>query len=86
MSWKHSQEEYSILSKFHFKRLTIIFLMAFGVALPLTAFCQEGGLKNRGAFSFYLENDVFAGMDRYYTHGVKLTWISLDRLSSQFDP
>jgi len=64
MSWKHSQEEYSILSKFHFKRLAIIFLMVFGIVLPLTAFCQEGELINRGAFSFYLENDVFAGTDR----------------------
>lgn len=26
------------------------------------------------SFSFYMENDVFAGQDRQYTNGIKLTW------------
>jgi len=30
----------------------------------------------KGRLSFYLENDLFARTDRYYTNGVKLTWIS----------
>jgi len=74
------------LSRFHLKWLAIIFWVAFGIIFPLTAFSQEDGLKNRSAFSFYLENDFFAGTDRYYTHGVKMTWISPDKLSSRFDP
>jgi len=68
------------LSRFHLKWLAIIFWVAFGIIFPLTAFSQEDGLKNRSAFSFYLENDFFAGTDRYYTHGVKMTWISPDKL------
>jgi len=45
------------------------FLLLSAVAMPCAA-------QNRGAFSFHLENDVFAGTDRYYTSGVKLSWIS----------
>ncbi len=31
-----------------------------------------------GTFSLYFENDFFGGTDRYYTNGVKLSWISPD--------
>ncbi len=31
-----------------------------------------------GTFSIYMENDLFAGTDRYYTSGVKLSWSSPD--------
>ncbi len=31
-----------------------------------------------GTFSTYIENDLFAGTDRYYTSGVKLSWSSRD--------
>lgn len=31
-----------------------------------------------GTFSFYFENDFFADTDRYYTNGIKLSWISPD--------
>jgi lipid A 3-O-deacylase len=63
----------------------ISLLTVLGGSLLLTAFVQVGWAENRGAFSFFLENDVFALTDRYYTHGLKLTWISPDRLSSRFD-
>ena len=29
-----------------------------------------------GTVSFYMENDLFAGTDRYYTSGVKIGWSS----------
>lgn len=32
----------------------------------------------RGTFSFYFENDLFTGTDRFYTNGVKLGWSSAD--------
>jgi lipid A 3-O-deacylase len=50
--------------------------IVLGCSLLLSAFVLPGFTQNRGAFSFYLENDVFALTDRYYTHGVKLAWIS----------
>jgi hypothetical protein len=31
-----------------------------------------------GTLSFYFENDLFVGTDRYYTNGVKLSWSSAD--------
>jgi len=52
----------------------------------LSAIAQPCDAQNRGAFIFQLENDVFALTDRYYTHGVKLTWISPDRMSGESDP
>lgn len=35
----------------------------------------------RGTFSLYVENDYFAGTDRGYTSGMKLTWVSSRLLS-----
>jgi hypothetical protein len=66
-------------------KLKILLLIFMGGFLLLSAVVQPGNAQNRGAFSFQLENDVFAGTDRYYTHGVKLTWISPDRMSLQSD-
>ena len=36
------------------------------------------GEEKLGNFSLYFENDFFGGTDRYYTNGVKLSWISPD--------
>ena len=33
---------------------------------------------DRGTFTVYMENDLFAGTDRYYTSGVKMSWSSAD--------
>ena len=60
--------------------------MTLGLSLLLSALVPLGLAQNRGAFSFYLENDIFAGTDRYYTHGVKLTWISPDKIANRSDP
>lgn len=64
----------------------VFFIMIFAGSFLLIAMVLPGVAQNRGVFSFHLENDVFAGTDRYYTHGVKLTWVSPDRMSSQSDP
>ena len=37
---------------------------------------EEPAPISKGTFSFYFENDLFAGTDRYYTSGVKLGWTS----------
>ena len=57
-----------------------------GSSLLLILLVLPGVAENRGAFTFHLENDLFAGADRYYTHGVRLTWITPDRMSNGTDP
>lgn len=34
--------------------------------------------RHSGVFTFYFENDVFAGEDRHYTNGLKLSWLTSD--------
>jgi len=63
----------------------VLLLTLLGGSLLLTVFIQTGWAENQGAFIFFLENDVFALTDRYYTHGMKLSWVSPDRLFSLFD-
>ncbi len=64
----------------------IVFLIVLGSAILLSAIVQPCDAQNRGAFSFHLENDVFALTDRYYTHGLKLGWISPYKMANQSDP
>jgi hypothetical protein len=65
------------------KSRILIVLLGF---LMFAVLVQPGEPQNRGAFSFYIENDCFAMTDRYYTNGVKLTWVSPDRLTLKHDP
>ncbi len=60
-------------------------LTILGGFLLLSLFIQTGWAENKGAFGFFLENDVFAFTDRYYTNGMKLSWTSPDRFSGMFD-
>ena len=60
-------------------------LTVMGGLFLLTAFIQTGWAENHGALIFFLENDIFAFTDRYYTHGMKLSWTSRERHSSRFD-
>jgi lipid A 3-O-deacylase len=48
------------------------------MVLPLAAMAEVEKAAESKAFSFYLENDVFARTDRHYTSGARLTWISPD--------
>ena len=48
-------------------------LIAFLLHSPAHGAGQD---VSAGTFSIYLENDLFAGTDRYYTSGVKLGWSS----------
>jgi lipid A 3-O-deacylase len=52
-------------------RLIILLILLSSVA---AAQIEKG--KHRGRLSFRLENDLFAGTDRDYTSGMRLTWIS----------
>lgn len=53
-----------------------LLLIALVALFPLTAAAEEGRERVSGTFSFYFENDIFAGTDRDYTSGWKLAWIS----------
>ncbi len=54
------------------RRLLLCLLLAVA-CVPARA---EKPRENSWTFAFQFENDLFAGTDRYYTNGIKLTWIS----------
>ncbi len=55
-----------------------IALMALfaGIISSGTAFADDR--KDFGTWSFQLENDLFAGTDRHYTNGLRVSWLSPD--------
>jgi lipid A 3-O-deacylase len=53
-----------------------VLLTLVGSLLLILVTAQPCAGQNRGVLSFGLENDFFAGTDRYYTNGIKLTWTS----------
>ncbi len=57
------------------KRKVLILSVLVGV-LFLAAAARGEQDKSSGVLSFRLENDMFAGTDRYYTNGVRMTWVS----------
>ena len=57
------------------KHLLMIMFLGFAMVLGTK---QAWGTGDLGSFTFYFENDLFAGTDRYYTSGIKLTSISPD--------
>jgi len=59
------------------RRLRWVFLLAASLSAPLALQAQTAPLKG-GTLSIYFENDLFAGTDRYYTNGTKISWTSTD--------
>ena len=55
-----------------------ITLLILIVGMPFAAMAEVKNAADSKTFSFYLENDTFAGTDRHYTSGLRLTWISPD--------
>jgi len=55
------------------KQKKTIFLLIV-LLLPHWILAQTEKAQNSGNFSFFFENDVFAGTDRGYTSGIKLVW------------
>jgi lipid A 3-O-deacylase len=55
-----------------------ITLLSLLMAIPVAAMAEVENASDSNTFSFYLENDAFAGTDRYYTSGIRLTWVSPD--------
>lgn len=56
-----------------------VFCAILFISEPAPAFSAEASDPEKAwTFSVYFENDIFAGTDRNYTNGVKLSWISPD--------
>lgn len=53
-----------------------ITLLILIVVFPFAALAEVDNAVDSNTFSFYLENDAFAGTDRHYTSGIRLTLIS----------
>ena len=49
---------------------------AAGDGKQLAQEVAKAGDTELGTFTFQFENDLFAGTDRYYTNGVRLSWLS----------
>lgn len=62
----------------------IVFIALAGFVLTIPYFvippvrAQNYQAQDSSTLTLYIENDVFAGTDREYTNGMKLTWISQD--------
>ena len=55
-----------------------IFLFALCLVLSGNARADHHAPEKSWTFTFRFENDLFAGTDRNYTNGIKLSWISPD--------
>lgn len=70
-----------------FKTIFISLLLFIIVGfLPLLSIAQENNTSDYGSFSLYLGNDTFAGTDRCFTGGFKLSWMSKNLKNYQKNP
>jgi len=54
------------------------FFIAAVLAFPATVRAQTDTPREATTFTFYQENDIYAGTDRGYTNGIKFSWVSAD--------
>jgi len=54
----------------------LFFLLVLVCLIPVWSMDQVQKPDDSGSFSFYFGNDTFAGTDRCFTGGFKLTWMS----------
>jgi hypothetical protein len=59
----------------HFLALALIIILFF---LPRPSLAGEEKARGSDTLTLYLENDLFEDKDRYYTSGIKISWISRD--------
>ena len=57
------------------KAIAIIFILLF---LTGTSIAGDEKAREASTLTFYLENDTMFDTDRYYTNGMKISWISRD--------
>jgi len=70
-----------------FKTILILLFSSVLVGfIPFLSLAQENKTNDYGSFNFYLGNDVFAGTDRCFTGGLKLSWVSKNLKNYQKSP
>lgn len=57
---------------------TLALALLFFAPSFVDAVADEHKKNDFGTWSFQLENDLFAGTDRHYTNGIRLSWLSPD--------
>lgn len=62
----------------NFKDFFIFALILTLLFMPGVSNAGDQEARGSDTFTFYLENDVFQNTDRYYTNGMKISWISRD--------
>ena len=60
------------------RRLTFAVVLLAVVLTPHLSRASDHQARMSDTFTFYMENDFFENLDRYYTHGTKFSWISRD--------
>ena len=54
--------------------------------VPEIACAQNETARDASTFTFYQENDIYAGTDRGYTNGIKFSWVSADLTDYRQNP
>jgi lipid A 3-O-deacylase len=65
--------------------LSLFIHLALAGTVPLMADAQSEQVKHRGLISIQIDNDIFAGTDRDYSNGLRLTWVSPDLAANRAD-
>ncbi len=65
--------------------LTAWFLLLAGI-VPGTALAQADSPSQASTFTFFQENDIYAGTDRGYTNGIRFSWVSADLTHYRHNP
>lgn len=60
------------------RRLTFAVVLLAVALTPHLSRASDHQARMSDTFTFYMENDFFENLDRYYTHGTKFSWISRD--------
>jgi hypothetical protein len=57
---------------------SVIALISLLLFMPLPSIAGDEKAREANTLTFYLENDALFKTDRYYTNGIKVSWISRD--------
>lgn len=61
-----------------YKCSLVILLISIILFFPQHSYATDGEARQSDTLTLYLENDFIDNTDRYYTHGMKISWISRD--------
>lgn len=58
--------------------LPVVILLLMVILMPQQSCALDQEARMSDTLTLYMENDLFEKLDRYYTHGSKISWISRD--------